>query len=85
MTDARTSFTRIYREARSSGPAGRLEFFSARGVEVFVPYTGPVLVGRPGEYGDRPGDYAARVGQGTKYCRRYFLQRCRELPRVPLP
>jgi hypothetical protein len=82
----REVFASVYRDARCLRGVVCNEFVTCGSVEVFVSDTRRVVVGRRGDYGDRPGFYAACVGnRGSKSARRYFLERSREQGRVPLP
>lgn len=87
MCNHRDNFHRVYRDARSMRGVLSNGFVTSGRVEIFVSDTSHVVVGRVGDYGARPGFYAACLSSGhsTKAARRYFVERSREHGKVPLP
>ena len=87
MRNYRDNFQQVYRDARAMRGVLKNEFVTAGAVEVFVSDTSRVVVGRTGDYSERPGFYAACLssGRSTKSARRYFVERSRECGKVPLP
>jgi hypothetical protein len=87
MCNHRDNFHRVYRDARALRGVLSNDFVTSGRVEIFVSDTSRVVVGRAGDYSERPGFYAACLssGRSTKTARRYFVERARECGRVPLP
>lgn len=86
LATKRDVFHMTYHDARSMRGVLRNEFLTCGDVEAFVSDTGRVVVGRAGDYGDKPGTYAAWVGnRGSKATRYYFLARSQSCGPVPLP